>query len=117
MRQVRDAHRHAELASELGRERHVLVRELEREVRRLERALQELPAEAVERALAAERALPHRRPQLERIDAGLDAHREHFGERGLDHVARAVVHELRDRARADRRRCRSPGRRSRRARA
>ena len=59
-------------------------------------------AEPVEGTGAAGRALAHRLPQFERIDAGLDAHREDFGERDIHDRARAIVHELGDRAGADR---------------
>ena len=58
--------------------------------------------ESIERALAADRALAHRLEQRQRVDTRLDAHGERFGQRALDHVARAVVHQLGDRPRADR---------------
>ena len=61
-----------------------------------------LSAMRVERALAPERALADRRPQRQRLDAGLHAHGEHLGQRALNRVARSVVHQLRDRAGADR---------------
>ena len=40
--------------------------------------------------------------QIDRVDAGLDAHREDLGERRCHYRAGAVVHELGDRAGADR---------------
>jgi hypothetical protein len=61
--------------------------------------LQELATQTIECTHAAERALTHRSPQLQRIDACFDAECEHFGERGLNHVTRTVVHELCNRAR------------------
>ena len=79
-----------------------LCASFEREIGRLELALQELVAHALESALAAQRALADRRPQRERLHPGLDAHREDFGQRGLNRVARGVVDQLRDRAGADR---------------
>src|SRR6266481_3160191 len=49
----------------------------------------------------AGRAPAHRLPQIDRVDPGLDAHREDLGERHPQNRAGAVVHELGDRAGAD----------------
>src|SRR5207245_1879841 len=57
--------------------------------------------QAVEGAAPPPRSLADGLPQPERIDPRLDAHREHLGERRLDDIARAIVDELGDRARAD----------------
>ena len=80
----------------------VLVRELEREVRRIVLAGQPLVDQRIEGVAAPGRALAHRLPQRERLDAGLHAHREGLGQRADDRVARHVVHELRHRGAADR---------------
>ena len=73
----------------------------QRERRWVELPRQELIGEPVERAPPAAGALADRLPQRDRLDTGLDAHREDLGQRGLHDVAGAVVNELRDRARAD----------------
>jgi hypothetical protein len=52
--------------------------------------------------LPAGRALVHRLPQIERLDPGLDPHRKYFGERHPQRRAGAIVHELGNRAGADR---------------
>jgi hypothetical protein len=52
--------------------------------------------------LPAGRALVHRLPQIERLDPGLDPHRKDLGERHPQRRAGAIVHELGDRAGADR---------------
>src|SRR5205814_9730398 len=67
-----------------------------------EPARYELLGAAVERATSPARALADLLPQRERIAAPLASQREDLGQRGLDDIARAVVDELRDRARADR---------------
>src|SRR5262249_60323443 len=71
------------------------------EVRGLVGAGKELTAEATDRAATAERALPPGLPERERLDAALHAEREDLGQRGLDRVARTVVHELGHQARPD----------------
>ena len=76
--------------------------EAQRERRRVVLAGQELVDQPVEGAPAADRAGAHRLPQRQRLDAALDAHGEDLGQRGLDGIAGAVVHELGDRAGADR---------------
>jgi hypothetical protein len=63
---------------------------------------QELVAEPVEGAHPAGGTLAHRLPQIDRIDPGLDAHREDFGQRHPENGTCAVVHELGNRAGADR---------------
>ena len=55
--------------------------------RRIVLAGQELIEQAVEGAHAAGRALAHRLPQVDRVDPGLDAHREDLGERAADRTA------------------------------
>src|SRR5208283_4541401 len=56
----------------------------------------------VEGAHPAGRTLPHRLPQLKRLDPGLDPHRKDLGERHAHHCTGAIVHELGDGAGADR---------------
>ena len=81
---------------------HVLVRQAQREGRRVVFVRQELVDQPVEAAPPAAGALPHRLPQRQRLDPGLDAHREDLGEAALHRIAGAIVHQLRDRAGADR---------------
>src|SRR5574341_1128005 len=97
-----DRHRDFFLRGELHGERHVLVREPDRERRRVVDPREEVLGEPVEGALAARRALAQRPEQRERLHAALDPERENLGERRLHRKARAVVRELGDRARADR---------------
>src|SRR5205823_3916332 len=99
--EVRHAHRHAVLASELRRQRDVLVGQAQGEVRRVVLAAEELVRDPVEGALAAARALAHGLPERQRLDAGLHAQSEDLSQRGLDGVAGAVVDELGDGARSD----------------
>ena len=101
-RQLRQTHRHAELAGQLGCQRHVLVGEAQRERRRVVFAGQELVDYTVERAPAADCAGAHRLPQLQRLHPALDAHGKDLGQRRLNGIAGAVVHELGHRAGADR---------------
>src|SRR3989442_1731049 len=101
-RQLAQPHRHPELAADGGGEAHVLVRQAQREARRLVLVLQEIVAEPVVETLAAVGALAHGFPERERLESRLHAHREDLGERGLHGIARAVVHELGDGAGADR---------------
>src|SRR5256712_3374483 len=96
-RDVREPHGHLVLAAEARRQRDVLVRQSQRERRRLEPPRQELIDEALERATPTDRALAHRLPQRERIDARPDTEREDLGQRCLDDVAGTVVDQLRDR--------------------
>ena len=93
-REVGEAHRHVQLAAQRGGERHVLVRQVQAEVRRIEHRRQELIRQPIEHPRAADESLADDAPQHERVDAAFDSHREHFGKRGLDRIARAVVHEL-----------------------
>jgi hypothetical protein len=101
-REIAHAHGQAELAPERIGERHVLVGELEREGRRVVLAGQELVDQGIEREAAPDRALAHRLPQRERLDARLDAQGEGFRERTDERIARHVVDELGDRRGADR---------------
>src|SRR5207245_6695336 len=63
--QIREAHRHADLAPDIDREPDILVPQAQPETARIVLALQELVAEPVEGAHPAGRALAHRRPQLD----------------------------------------------------
>src|SRR6185436_3922207 len=100
-RQVGDTHRHADFSSELRGQSYVLVRQAQGEARRVVLALDER-VEAVEHAAAAAGALADGLPQRDRRYTGLDAHREALGQRRLNRVAGAVVHQLGNRAGADR---------------
>ena len=77
------------------------MEEAQREIRRVIGAAEEF-AEPVESPLPPGRALAHRLPQFERLDPGLDPHRHDFGKRHANNGARAIVHQLGDRAGADR---------------
>src|SRR2546427_676289 len=101
-RQVGQAHRHLVLAAERAGQRDILVGQAQRERRRVELAGQEIVGQAVEGAHAPARALADGLEDGQRIDAGLDPHREDLGHRRLDHVAGAVVDELGHGAGADR---------------
>ena len=57
---------------------------------------------SLEGASAPVSTLPHRLPERQRLHAGFDSHREHLRDSALEDVPGAVVHQLRDRARADR---------------
>src|SRR5438093_6544144 len=100
-RQLAQPHRHPVLAADGGGQAHVLVRQTQREARRLVLVLQIVVAESVIEPLTAVGALAHRLPQRRRLEARLHPHREDLGQRRLHRVARAVVHELGDRACTD----------------
>ena len=102
VRQVGDSHRHAHLAAELRRQRTSLCASLQRERRRVEFVLHEG---------AASRSKVRRRPPAPwRIASHSDSGStpaltpivKHLGQRRLDRVAGAVVHQLGHRAGADR---------------
>src|SRR5437899_5258727 len=82
-RDVGQPHRHLVLAAERRRQSDVLVGQPQRERRWVELPRQELIGEPVERAPPASGALADRLPQRDRLDTGLDAHREDLGQRGL----------------------------------
>src|SRR5712692_3474048 len=63
-REIAQPHRHAELAAERDRERHVLVGEAERERGRVVDARQELVDQRIEGAAASDRALADRLEQF-----------------------------------------------------
>src|SRR5205085_6581492 len=101
-RELPELHRHANFARQLERQRRVLVREPQREVRGVVFSRQEILGQAVEGPFAAARALAQGTEKSERFDAAFHAEREHFGERGMQREARGVVRELGDGAGADR---------------
>src|SRR4051794_17943298 len=96
-----EPHRPPALLAEPDRQRHVLVQQAQCEIGGIVGAGEEF-AEPVEGARPAGRALAYRLPQIERLDPGLDAHREDFGERHVHDRAGAVMNQLGDRAGADR---------------
>src|SRR5713101_4693499 len=99
--EIRHRHRHVDLAAECGGERYVLVSEAQGEVRRIVHPGKEMGRQPVEGSRTSQGALTDGFPKRERLDARLDAHREYFGQRALEHVAGTVMHELRDGRRAD----------------
>jgi hypothetical protein len=101
--QVRHRHRNVELAGKLGREADVLSGESQAEHRRVVLAAEHgLRHPLVEVVHAPERASSEPLPDRLGLDARLDAERERLGHGLADAVADHVVHELADRARADR---------------
>ena len=54
MGEIGDAHWHTQFTAEIGGQSDILQRQFQREIRRVETALQELPAQPVEGALAAQ---------------------------------------------------------------
>src|SRR5262249_14460433 len=100
-RQLAEPHGHAELTDDGGGQAHVLVGQAQRHGRRVVAVLQKVVAEAVVQALAAVGALAHGLPERGWLEPGLGAHREDLRERRLHGVARAVVDQLGDGARAD----------------
>src|SRR5262245_28958516 len=72
-------------------EPHVLVSELQGKARRVVLVGEKPVIEAVERAPAPAGTSAHGFPQGERLDPGLDAHREHLRQNHLDAVARRAA--------------------------
>src|SRR5437867_13263644 len=56
---------------------------------------------AIKGLAPAQSAVTHGLPEHERIHTGLDAHRKGLGQGGLENIARAVMHQLGNSARAD----------------
>ena len=75
--------------------------ETQGEVGRVVAVYEEVVGETLEGAAPALRSLTDGEPKIERVNAGLDAHGEDFGEAGLDDVSGAVVDQLGDGAGSD----------------
>ena len=99
-REARHPHRDPQLARELGRQSHVLVRQPQGERRDVERVAQELGGQGIEGAPASDSAHAQSAPQIERVDAAPHAQGEDLGDGDVDHVPDAVMRQLGDRSRA-----------------